>query len=121
MIYFLIIFTIMFVFLFFRNNKINWFYNIKAGDSTKVRIYSVNCNCVRDATVIKPAVKKFINAELSSETKSKCEECAFINSKIDSKSNITCWYNVDYFNIHDVKKEKNKYFRIHKNKEKRNI
>lgn len=82
--------------------KENWFHSLKPEDKIKVRIYSVNCTCVREASVIKPAVRNFINAELNAETQSKCKECAFINSKLDADSDITCWYKVNTFSINNV-------------------
>ena len=84
-----------------KDKHYSWFKTLKPGDRIKVRVYSINCDCVAKATVTKATHIKHVEAKLDDPDYNRCKDCALING-ITNKGEETCWYNATAFNKHNV-------------------
>lgn len=98
----LCIYVIFIIFRYYRKQKLEWFLSRKVGDKIIVKIYSSECECEREATVIKEPVDKFILVNMDESTTHVCEECSKIRG-------VNCWYYIDKYYIDNVKKIKHSY------------
>jgi hypothetical protein len=74
-----------------------WFNLLKPGDTILVTIFSENCDCKKEAMVIEEPVGKYVEAQLSTDEKSKCKSC--------DKANDSCFYdNITSFHRNTINK-----------------
>jgi hypothetical protein len=90
-----------------QNAHFKWFHSLKEGDRILVRIYSENCECAREATVVSEPHGKFLEAKIDDNILSRCKECAELNSK-NNKGQLTCWNQMILFDLHNCTKIKDK-------------
>jgi hypothetical protein len=74
----------------------NWFKSLKPGDIVLADISSEKCDCRKEAMITSDPFNKYIEAQLSTDTKSICKLCP--------KANITCEYNTTLFHRSSINK-----------------
>jgi len=96
MIFVLIGFFFIFKWTWDLDNHYKWFNSLKPGDMIKVEIFSNECECNVEAMVVAEPKGKYIEAEISTDMKKKCEHC--------HKANNTCLYDLNVFHRSIVNK-----------------
>jgi len=89
-------FTCIFIGYYQKNKHYKWFSKLKQGDKVLVNIYSDNCDCYKEAMIISPPDRKFVEAYMSTDVKHSCKKCINADS--------SCKYDVTMFKYYTIKK-----------------